>query len=331
MLTSNQCQEITHRVKLAAKNQWSHILQTLAGLSELQTNTRTRNTGTSCPICGGNDRYSFKDPSNGGWACRNSECCSGGKEGSGGDGWKMLMEVNGWSFWEAVKAVAKYLDIDINHISQVDIDQCKKWAETQKRVEEKQRLRDEQKRLTLQNQRADYACQEFSSGTPAKPDFNYLVKKNLSPFDLKELEHPHYGCSLLVPMFNEQGVLRNIQRIAKNGKKRFIKGAQTIGCFYQFGKPTWTVYICEGWATGASIHLSKPNRPCVLVAFSKDNIGHVVAIAKRLFPENDLVIAADHDSAGIRAAVKVATEHHLKIVMPEQSGRDFSDLHVAEE
>lgn len=332
MLSNDQCREITDRVKLAAKNQWPQILQNLAGLSELQTNTCTRNEGTSCPICGGNDRYSFKDPGDGVWGCRNSRCCPGGSEkGSGGDGWKMLMEINSWSFWEAVKAVAKYLGIEINRASQVDIAQYKKRAAEQKQAEEKRKLQEEQNRMVLQNKRADYARKEFSSGIPVKSDFKYLLKKKLETFDLREIQHPHYGRCLLIPMFNEQRELRNVQRIAENGEKRFIKNAQTIGCFYQLGKPTWTIYICEGWATGASIHISKPDWPCVLVSFSKNNMANVVPIARRLFPQSDLVIAADHDSAGIRAAVKVATEHNLKIVMPEQSGLDFSDLHVAED
>ena len=67
--------EYSNAVKAVAGGQWPYILQSLAGLDDKQVDTKWRHKGTPCPNCGGTDRYSFKDPVNGAWACRH---CGGG-------------------------------------------------------------------------------------------------------------------------------------------------------------------------------------------------------------------------------------------------------------
>ena len=117
----------------------------------------------------------------------------------------------------------------------------------------------------------------------------------------------------------------------KKFEKRFFKNAQTTGVFYRFSGPDkvpgWTIYICEGWATGAAIYLNTPNYPPVFCAMSSGNLMAVVEIVVRLFPENRIVIAADHDEAGVKAAHAAAKKFGLKIVLPPP-GMDFCDIHI---
>ncbi len=117
----------------------------------------------------------------------------------------------------------------------------------------------------------------------------------------------------------------NLEQINQDGQKRPISGALKKGLFYQFGRQTWTLYICESWTTGAAIHLGKPCQPCVMSAFSRVNLEAVTAIALRLYPDSDIVIAADNDPPGIEAAVRVARRYNLKIVLPTGAGQDFCD------
>ena len=178
------------------------------------------------------------------------------------------------------------------------------------------------------NRKAAFALKEWQSASPADPQHPYLVSHCLPPFNLRQIQHPVYGWCLLVPLCNEQLQLRNNERINPDGMKRPIKGAQKKGCFYQFGKQTYTVYVCEGWSTGAAIHLNKPFRPCVLTAMSANNLESVTSTALQLYPDSDIVIAADHDPTGIKTAVSVAAKYGLKIVLPEGQGNDFCDLHI---
>lgn len=83
----------TNTVKATAYEQWPFILQQLAGLTERETSPTKR--GMPCPYCNGHDRYEFKSPDNGFFMCRGC---------GAGDGWKMLMQINAWTFPNAVRA-----------------------------------------------------------------------------------------------------------------------------------------------------------------------------------------------------------------------------------
>lgn len=318
------------QVKDAACRDWPGILQALAGLDDLQTDCKkSKSRGAPCPACGGTDRYSFKDPNTGGWGCRGC---------GGGDGWEMLKRVNAWDFTQAVREVVDYLHID-GYSGKAPSTQQREAARQlpEKRQQaNKARLEQEQrKQAATHDQRAAYALTESNHATPAKEDHPYLISHRLPAFNLREIAHPHYGRCLLVPLINEQGELRNLERINPEGMKRPIKCAQKQGLYYQFGIDSWTVYICEGWATGAAIHINQPHRPVVLCAMSAGNLENVTAIARRKFPESSIVIGADYDPPGLEQAYIVAAKFDLKIVVPEKppgwKGKfDFCDQHIQE-
>lgn len=75
----------------AARGRWSGILQALGVNASF-----LRNVHGPCPICGGKDRFRFDDQSFGKWIC--GQCGSG-------DGFSLLMELNGWSFKDAATRV----------------------------------------------------------------------------------------------------------------------------------------------------------------------------------------------------------------------------------
>ena len=321
----NRFIEYSNAVKAVAGGQWPYILQSLAGLDDKQVDVRWKNRGTPCPSCGGDDRYRFYDLNSeglsiGSWACRGC---------GGGDGWELLERVCGWQFPDSVRAVAELLHIESPSTpDQSIIEDALKRAE-QHRKQSEYKVRVETETLEKQYyQRARYAYKEWCNAVPADPKHPYLISHQLPSFDLRQIQHPVYGYCLLVPLVNEQRQLTNLERINPEGMKRPIKGALKKGCFYQFGKDSFTVYVAESWSTGAAIHINKPCRPVVLAAMSAGNMDAVAGIAKRLFPESEVVIAADHDETGIKTAVSVARKHSLNIVLPTGIGNDFCHLHI---
>src|SRR3546814_8903572 len=81
----------------------------------------------------------------------------------------------------------------------------------------------------------------WAAAGPARADHAYLVKKGISPHHFRQSAD-----KVLVPMFDGDGHLRNLQRIGPDGSKRFLRGGRTSGLFFIFGEFTRrgeTVYL----------------------------------------------------------------------------------------
>jgi putative DNA primase/helicase len=108
------------------------------------------------------------------------------------------------------------------------------------------------------------------------------------------------------------------------------------GCYFPLGsKPQGFLIVCEGFATGASIH-EATGLP-VAVAFNAGNLGLVAAALHKAYPALVLVLAADDDhltpdNPGITAARQAALAVGGFVVAPQfPKGRppkatDFNDL-----
>jgi putative DNA primase/helicase len=121
----------------------------------------------------------------------------------------------------------------------------------------------------------------------------YLSNKGISSPDSLRLS----GKWLLVPLYDVMtNELVNLQRIAPDGTKLFSKGGQITGAGCPIcldDKPIDQIFICEGYATAASIHhmTSKP----VIAAMNAGNILPVAKAVKKRWPRVDIVIAGDDD------------------------------------
>jgi putative DNA primase/helicase len=73
------------------------------------------------------------------------------------------------------------------------------------------------------------------------------------------------------------GTLHGIQAIGPDGVKWFNTGATVAGHFHLIGTPAGRLYLCEGYATGATIH--EATGAAVAVAF---HAGNLKAVAKIL-------------------------------------------------
>jgi hypothetical protein len=80
-------------------------------------------------------------------------------------------------------------------------------------------------RCTQQREAAVYAQQLLDQASSADPAHPYLVRKRIAPEQLSQWQG-----ALLVPMFDAEGAIWNIQRIAADGRKRFSTAGGRPDC-----------------------------------------------------------------------------------------------------
>jgi len=142
--------------------------------------------------------------------------------------------------------------------------------------------------------------------------------------------------ALIVPMIDTAGVIHSLQTITPNGDKRFLSGGRVKGCYHPIGKPAGLLIVCEGYATGASIHESTGH--AVAVAFNAGNLDAVAVALRSKHPALKIIIAADDDylktdNPGMTEAKAAAQEVGGLVAVPTfPAGRgerdtDFNDLH----
>jgi putative DNA primase/helicase len=126
-----------------------------------------------------------------------------------------------------------------------------------------------------------------------------------------------------------------LQTIATDGSKLFHPGGRVKGCYFSIGKPAGRLIVCEGFATGASIH--EATGEAVAVAFNAGNLGAVTMALHKKYPALAIVIAADDDhktdgNPGLTSAKSAALAVGGFVVAPQvPAGRparatDFNDL-----
>ncbi|MGE6660822.1 toprim domain-containing protein [Pseudomonas sp. NPDC077408] len=182
---------------------------------------------------------------------------------------------------------------------------------------------------------ASYAGTLWSDAQPAAPEHPYLTRKRIAPHRLRQR-----GDVLLVPLYAD-GYLCNLQRIAADGSKRFLSGGRVKGAYSPIGvlEAGQPLYVCEGWATGATIHAE--TGAAVACAM---NAGNLLAVGRQLqrhHPDSPLIIAGDDDrhteaegkgNPGRTAATQAAAVLGCGLVLPPFPSdaplelSDFNDL-----
>lgn len=144
------------------------------------------------------------------------------------------------------------------------------------------------------------------------------------------------GNDLIIPMYDSQGQLRSLQSISRGGSKWFLSGGQVLGCYYVIGTIGDILCVCEGFATGASVH--EVTGHAVVVAFNAGNLKAVAEAMRTQHATLDIVIIADNDvrsdgaeNTGIVKGTEAAAAVRAKLAVPELDGSkcDFNDLHNA--
>lgn len=182
-------------------------------------------------------------------------------------------------------------------------------------------------RQTVASQTAAALWQQADRAT-AHP---YLTTKAIQPHGIKT-----FGDKLLIPMRDTAGTLHSLQTIAPDGSKLFHPGGRVKGCYFGIGKPADKLIVCEGFATGASIH--EATGDAVAVAFNAGNLEAVALALRTKYRALKIVIAADDDhltdgNPGMTKAIAAAQAVGGDLVKPEfgadrpDKATDFNDLH----
>jgi len=199
-----------------------------------------------------------------------------------------------------------------------------------------------QRRETLDNR---FKEESLSHGYEYQPDYKefvedlefateheYLIAKGVKAYGVRI-----YQNLLLIPMYRN-GEVVGYQSISPVGEKRFAKGVKPKGCYFLIGEVNDSnhICICEGYATGASIH-EATNYPTV-VSFGADNLKLVGQIFRETFPTSSLIFCADDDwkrepNLGVVKANEIAMLVNGLVATPTFSElrsdnmTDFNDMH----
>jgi putative DNA primase/helicase len=163
---------------------------------------------------------------------------------------------------------------------------------------------------------------------PAEHD--YLLIKRIQPHGAR-LSIYQGRESLVIPIMGEPG-LTSLQFIEADGSKRFLPGGEIKGCFFGIGMAHVTLaepgklLICEGFATGASLH--EWYREPVIVAFNAGNLEAVANRIRALYPNHEIIICGDNDHSGVgqKAARAAALACGGRYLLPPIVGTDFNDV-----
>lgn len=182
---------------------------------------------------------------------------------------------------------------------------------------------------------ANVAGELWSEAGPADLNHPYLIHKRVRAYRLRQ-----HGDVLLVPLYAD-GHLCNLQRILPDGTKRFLAGGRVKGAYSPIGtlEQGQKLYVCEGWATGATIHAETD--AAVACAMTAGNLFDVGRQLQRHYSDNPLIVAADDDrkteaagkgNPGREAANKAAAALGCHLVLPPFPSNapldlsDFNDL-----
>lgn len=208
-------------------------------------------------------------------------------------------------------------------------------AAIERQLEEAKQRRalEDQARHASAAERAQHLWDEATTEVNGHP---YLKAKQVGAHGIRR-----NGEHLLIPLHGPVGELRGLQTIGPSGK-RFLPGTEKRGGRYQIGSidPERPVYLCEGYATGASIH--EATRCAVVVAFDCGNLEPVARDLREQHPTAEIVICADNDcwkdpqrNPGTEKAHQAAAAIGAAVVVPTftdstSQPTDLNDLHRLE-
>ena len=156
---------------------------------------------------------------------------------------------------------------------------------------ERARQKTESERLQLETAAAAECVRLLAGALDATDDNPYCVRKQIKPYGLKEFKDKR---TLIVPIRDAAGAVTSLQFIYEDGTKRLKSHGRVKGCYYSFGgRPVDTLLVCEGFATGASLHAA--TRHPVAVAFNAGNLEPVARALRSKLPDVRIIVCGDDD------------------------------------
>jgi phage/plasmid primase-like uncharacterized protein len=227
---------------------------------------------------------------------------------------------------------------------------------------DQQRREHEKEAADLAAEACNRALDIWDSAEDAPAAHPYLKRKRVKPHGLRVSEHGR----LLIPMYDPDCKLVNLQFIDDEGAKWFLRGGRAKGCYFQIDGKLGPIVVAEGFATAASIN--EVTGYYVVIGFNASNLTPVATMARQAmnnfdaniwrahkkvakdsgyehdrrptFFDAQLVVAADDDwkstgNPGLIAALRAARAARALVARPrfnekdrEDGDTDFNDLAV---
>jgi putative DNA primase/helicase len=98
---------------------------------------------------------------------------------------------------------------------------------------------------------------------------------------------------ILIPLYDINGKIHGLQLIDSEGDKKFITGTVKMEHFFPIYGENDVLYICEGYATGATIY--NITGKTTFCALDSGNLKSVAKVLRKKYPFKKIVIAGDND------------------------------------
>ncbi len=205
------------------------------------------------------------------------------------------------------------------------VSQCFQEAKREREREEKER----------QKKGRERAAGILKRAKPLSASHPYLAAKRVQAHGAV---CEHQG-EIVLPLCDINGEVHSLQFISANGEKRFLPGGRVQRCFFTLAdKADGPLVICEGYATGASIHQATGH--AVICTMNCGNMPAVSKAERDLWPHREIIIAADNDewtagNPGLTKAQAAAKAIRARLAVPQfkdaaTKPTDFNDLQTLE-
>lgn len=311
-------------VTAAAHGQWREIL-TANGIKLPEPKKHG-----PCPICGGKDRFRLEErkaekAARGVWVCSHCDC-------KGGDGLSLYQQATGQSMSEAISSLGRYFGLS-GPVSAADHARNEKQRQEAAKAVEEQQQREASRRAAA----AALAQQmELEAAGCMAEQVPYLARKGFSGFAVDVLAHDydrHKAGSLLVVLFNIDGVTTSAEIIDSEGRKMALAGGQKKGSAAYIeplgdSLPENAAHcgVVEGYATGLSVR-ALTGWP-VFCGMSKAGLADAARIARYNCPAAQILICGD---VGAEVEAEQAAQAVGGVVSYPPSGGDWDDYRQAQE
>lgn len=191
------------------------------------------------------------------------------------------------------------------------------------RMESIKKLREEEL-AQRREEAASKARNIWSLAADAPDDHPYLVKKQIKANGMKLTPDNH----LVMPVYINNAI-SSLQYISIDGDKKFLPGGAISGGYWIIGAPTPrnVLFLCEGVATGCSIH--EATGEMAVVAYSAGNLINVARLLRdTINPLTKIVIVGDNDESGVgqQKATEAARDINSEVIIsPFGDANDFAN------
>ena len=208
---------------------------------------------------------------------------------------------------------------DIPYCSRGKIEDLPESEKAEIRLMEEKRKAEEEK---YRKERLKEVTALYNSLPQATSDHPYLIRKGVTAQPDMRLDQRG---NILVPMYNFDGEMRDVQylfpKADENGKwKSYARGLLAGGLYYPIPGDYKNTFICEGVATGLSIHAA--TGATVICAMSAGNMPKIAENYPRA------IIVADNDANGAGEEAAKKCEHNNYYLIPNV-GMDANDYATA--